>query len=527
MRIKKKALTFLTAITLLGTGVLAFNAYLPTSFVGVSAETQTQTTNDFPCEITTTHADYSAYGSKEYIRYTAEEAAAAGIPEGYEGDVLQVIPRDGQINCGIVLDFSANKVPFALVQALQFRVYLGVHTANSGIYPQIRIPRPFYNTQGHWVYQRGNESTPDGEWTTVTIDESNTHNGSFGYLSDENGYLSKFELCLRTNSAIPFYIDSISYSLAKNDGVAPEITYAGAEEIITSVGADFTVNATAYDAQEKRDIEVQKTWSAGALDENGQLTGGTHTLTLTASDFFGNKAEKVVKVTVTEPDTQVPVIHIPDVMYAETGTIFLANMPVTDNRNVVSTTITWSQGALDSEGKLTEGTHVLTVTAVDDSGNQAQKEVTVYVTNDGNGTGEVIDEEELTSAEDSTSDSENSSTSDSESSTDSDSESTSDTTSESDSESDSVSDTASESDSDSDSVSDTASESDSDSDSVSDTTSESSSDVVSSESSDTTSETPKKPEQEKAGCGGAIGFGTLGVVALLCAAYAMKKKKED
>ena len=552
MSVKHKTLAFLTALTIFGTGFSAFNAYLPTSFVDVGAETAVQTTNDFPCEITNTHQDYSTYGSKEYIRYTAEEAAASGIPDGYVGDVLQVIPRDGQINCGVVLDFTASKIPFTIVKGLQFRVYLGVHEKNSGIYPQLRIPRPFYNTQGHWVYQRSDMSTPAGEWTTVTVDQSTDNGDSFQYLQNEEGYLATFELAMRTSGEIVFYIDSISCVLAENDGVAPTITYQGGDEITTAVGAEFTIDATAYDAQEKRAIEVEKVWSDGALDGDGQLTVGTHTLTLTATDYFGNKSEKRVTVNVLEPDVEAPVIQMPANIYAEVGSIFLLNMPITDNYGVANVTSVWSDGALDEDGKLVEGTHTLTVIAEDASGNKTEKMATVYVTNDGNGNGEIVDEEELTRPEDSGSDSSEDTDSDttsdtasdtdsdttSDTATDTDSDTTSDTTSDTDSDttSDTDSDTTSDttSDTDSETTSDTTSDTDSDttsdttSDTDSETTSDTASDTDSDTTSDTTSETPNKPnEDKKSGCGSAIGFSALGGLAFVSAAFALRKKKED
>ena len=505
MKAKRKALAFLTALTFLSAGISAFNAYLPTSFTEVNAETGLQSGADFACKITASNpdADYSTYGAKGFNRYTADEATAAGIPAGFTGEVIEVLPRDGTINCGLLLDFTDSEIPFALVQALQFRVYLGVHSSNTGKYPQIRIPRPFYSSQGHWVYQRDDASTPAGEWTTVTVNAENTHASSFRYLQNDEGYLAKFELGMRTNSAIPFYIDSISYILAENDGVAPVITYSGKSEISTAIGAELRIEATAYDAQEQRSIEVQKVWSEGALDENGQLTLGTHTLTLTAADFFGNVSEKAVQVTVSAPDVQPPVIHLPEILYAETGSIPLINMPITDNGNVASTSILWSEGALDIEGKLTEGTHTLTVTAVDDSGNQAQKVATVYVTKDGNGVGDVIDEEELTRPEDSGSDSE----SDSDGASDSDSVLDSDTDSENSTGGDSTTDTTPE-------ASDTSSETNNGTD------------------SDTSGEqngNEGKPEQPKtdSGCGSAIAFGTVGGVMLLGAALALKKRKED
>ena len=406
------------------------------------------------------------------LSMTAEDVIVSG---GYK-----MIPPE--------LDFSAYEIPVFLLKSLEFRVFIETNAANTGSRPQLRIAKP-NAVNSAWVHQPGDTPTPSGEWTTVSV-EKNNH---FSSITNEKGYLNKFELSVRSKVKIPFYIDKISYTLVENDGAAPIITYNGEDEITTSVGADFTVNVSAFDAQESRSMEVERAWSAGALDEDGNLTVGTHTLTLTATDYFGNKAEKIVMVNVCEPDVEAPVIHMPESIYAEVGSIFLVNMPITDNREVASVTSIWSDGALDEDGKLVEGTHTLTVIAVDTSGNKTEKVATVYVTNDGNGNGEIVDEEELTRPEDS----------------DTDSDTTSDTTSDTDSET----------------TSDTTS--DTDSETTSDTTSDTDSDTTSDTTSDATSETPNKPnEDKKSGCGSAIGFSALGGLAFIGAAFSIRKKKE-
>ena len=481
---KRALLAVLTAAILCGgTAVFSANTAAQNAiYVNAQAET------DFPCsyEARPVDTEYMCYGSSEVIHYTADEAASAGVPAGYENDVLKVVPIGA--SAGVFLDFSAYEIPVFLLKSLEFRVFIETNAANTGSRPQLRIAKP-NAVNSAWVHQPGDTPTPSGEWTTVSV-EKNNH---FSSITNEKGYLNKFELSVRSNVKIPFYIDKISYTLVENDGAAPIITYNGEDEITTSVGADFTVNVSAFDAQESRSIEVERAWSAGALDEDGNLTVGTHTLTLTATDYFGNKAEKIVMVNVCEPDVEAPVIHMPESIYAEVGSIFLVNMPITDNREVASVTSIWSDGALDEDGKLVEGTHTLTVIAVDTSGNKTEKVATVYVTNDGNGNGEIVDEEELTRPEDS----------------DTDSDTTSDTTSDTDSET----------------TSDTTS--DTDSETTSDTTSDTDSDTTSDTTSDATSETPNKPnEDKKSGCGSAIGFSALGGLAFIGAAFSIRKKKE-
>ena len=507
MKVKQNALAFLTALTFLGAGVGVFNAYLPATYTAKAA-----TESEFPCAYSASEKnDYVLYGSKKVTLYTAEEAAAAGIPEGYTGNVLSVTPlASNGTSCGALLDWNELNLPVAMLESISFRVYVGKNEKNSGGYPQIRITKPFSNGSA-WVHQPGSTSTPAGEWTTVTV--TNKNRTLFDAIA-ENGILNKFELSVRTNAGIPFYVDEISYVMDEDDGVAPVINCGDKENILTAVGADFLFSATAYDEKEMRDIPVVETWSDGAKDGNGNLVVGNHTLTLTATDSFGNTATKTISVTVTEPDYDAPVVNLPAAIYTEVGAKPMENVVVTDNGEVASVTYTWSNGALDSNGKLTLGTHTLTVVAIDASGNKTEKVATVYVTNDGNGLGDIIDEEELTPDEvipdDSSSDS---------------SDDTSDSTS--DSVSDSASDSSNEptdSDTTSESTSDTASDSASDtaSDSASDTTSDTTSDSASDSTSDSI---PEEEKPAKSGCGSAIGFGALGCVALIGAAFVMRKKE--
>ena len=488
MKVKQTALAFLTALTFLGAGAGAFNAYMPATYTAKAA-----TSTDFPCSYSASEKnDYVGYGSKTVTTYTADEAAAAGIPAGYTGEVLSVKPlASNGTSCGLLLDWSELGLPTAMIESLSFRVYVSVNEKNSGGYPQVRIPQPATGTAS-WIYQPGSTPTPAGEWTTVTV--ANKNKTLFNPIS-ENGLLNKFELALRSNGQVDFYIDEISYTLSADDGVAPVITYGDKDEIKTSVGADFLFQATAYDEKEMRNIPVVETWSDGAKDVNGNLVAGNHTLTLTATDYFGNASTKTISVVVTEPDYEAPVVNLPTAIYTEVGAKPMDNVVITDNCEVVSVTYTWSDGALDSDGKLTLGTHALTVVATDASGNKTEKVATVYVTNDGNGTGDIIDEEELTKEEILPDDS--------------DSDSASDSTS------DSVNDSASDS-----------SNETTDSDTTSDTTSDTASDTTSDSVNDSASDSiPEEEKPAKSGCGSAIGFGALGCVALIGAAFVMRKKE--
>ena len=68
---------------------------------------------DFACELKIgSVAGASVYGCDSIIMYTAEEAAAAGLPEGYTDNVLEVCRS--QVNRGVTVDFSSSKIPMSL-----------------------------------------------------------------------------------------------------------------------------------------------------------------------------------------------------------------------------------------------------------------------------------------------------------------------------------------------------------------------------------------------------------------------------
>ena len=319
----------------------------------------------------------AGYGSKEVKTYTAEEAAAAGIPAGYNNEVLEVISLGSNGLCGAVLDFSAEQVPIGLISALEFRVYIGVSDLNTGNYPQVRIQAP--NVSGTWVYQV-NKAVAMGEWITVTI----PYSSNFSYIC-QDGKLDKFELSLRTNEKVPFYIDSAAYVLKTDDGKAPVIQYTGEDTVAFKLGTALELDVSATDAQEGA-IPVQYIWEDGVtLNANGTPTQiGNYTLTLKAVDFFGNVATKTLTVKIVEDDQIAPVI---DLKINEVRTVVgvkpMLSVSATDNSGVVTLIETWSDGALDNRGRLTVGEHTWTLTASDTCGNTTTKEVTFFVTENG------------------------------------------------------------------------------------------------------------------------------------------------
>ncbi|MBO5737445.1 MAG: tyrosine-protein phosphatase [Clostridia bacterium] len=342
------------------------------------------TDSDFPCTYSANPDKlYSGYGSSTVTAYTAEEAAAAGIPAGYEGTVLSVVPISGNL-CGVILDFTAKNIPLGLIDSLQFRVYIG-EGAGTGNYPQIRIPRP--DGTGNWVYQV-NQAVAMGQWITVTV----PYSSSFEYIS-ANGNLGAFELSLRANAKVPFYVDSAKV-IFKDDGKAPVINYTGADAIAVQLGDALDLPVTVTDTQETG-LQVQYIWEDGvALNENGTPKQvGTYALTLKVVDFFGHTATKTISVTVIESDGEAPVIGMNlNEVKAMAGAKPMFAVNATDNSGLVTVTKTWSNGALDKRGNLTVGEHTWTIVAEDVSGNKTTKTVRFIVTENEPAYAYVVDE---------------------------------------------------------------------------------------------------------------------------------------
>ena len=358
-----------------------------------SERVSAETLHEFPCTYSAapTDKEYMCYGSKEVKSYTAAEAAAAGIPEGYEGGVFEIVALNGGTSCGALLDFSAGQYSQNLVEGLTFRIYIVPHASNTGSRPQMRIAKPF-DVNNSWVLQDGSNPTPAGEWTEVEVPSTQAHFSSLF----KNGFLDKFELSVRANAAVPVYVDSITVHLKENDGVAPVITYNGEDTVYTNENSLFEIEASAYDAQEQRAIKVEQVWEGESpVLDSGKLQQGTYVLILRATDTFGNVAEKKITVIVEESDTEAPVIHLNvSEVSATVGTIPVLKATATDDSGKVELSYAWSAGALDEFGKLTKGMHTWTVTAKDPSGNTATKTVTFIVTDEENLGDNVVDEED-------------------------------------------------------------------------------------------------------------------------------------
>ena len=133
------------------------------------------------------------------------------------------------------------------------------------------------------------------------------------------------------------------------------------------------------------------------LDGNGMpTTKGNYTLILRAKDYYGNVSEKQLNVTVVEPYFGAPTIHLNfSSIHAQVGAMPILNVKATSAIGIKQVVKEWSVGALDERGRLKEGNHTYTITAIDTAGNETVKTINVYVTVNEPTYDNLIDENEL------------------------------------------------------------------------------------------------------------------------------------
>ncbi len=316
---------------------------------------------------------FDKYSYEDLAIYTAEEAAAAGVPEGYTGYVMML---KGKSEVGISMDLTDRNIPLGLVKSMTFRVYVPEGIA------EVRLA----DLSGNWLVRH----TPAqvDSWIDITLyPDGKGFNGgnNFTNILNEDQTLGAFDFCLRYPNGTKgtAYLDGFTFELKENDGVAPVIQYKGSTTIATSADKPFVLqDLMAYDEQEGRNIAPVLTWSEGALNENGLLQKGNHTCVATFTDAYGNKSEITLTLNVGDRDTEAPVIQFGlTTINATAGTrVDLAKtIVVTDNYDVVAPVLTWSDGAVDAYNRLQAGMHTLTITATDLTGLQSEKTVTFNV----------------------------------------------------------------------------------------------------------------------------------------------------
>lgn len=316
----------------------------------------------------------TAYWYEEMHHYTEDEALAAGVPEGFAGDVLMLRSADGG-HVGITFDVGGGRL--LDIESITFRVWCPANTR------EFRITD---NGGVDWIVRVVPEETE--KWIDITIgsDGKNIYSGkSFKNLGDENGKLKPVNMGFRfTDSAdSTVYIDATFIKWKPLDTEPPVISYNGETVIRTTAGQKLVIDATAYDEGDQATIRpYDYIYTAGAVDENELLLEGTHSCTVRFFDYRGNVAELVLTLIVEPQDVTPPALDwAPDAIYANVGMRPILDVTAEDDRaGELEPVLTWSDGALDARGRFLEGEHTLTITAVDPTGNKTEKVIPVKVT---------------------------------------------------------------------------------------------------------------------------------------------------
>ncbi|MBO5076529.1 MAG: hypothetical protein J5584_02900 [Clostridia bacterium] len=330
----------------------------------------------------------SSYPDTEIREISAAEAEQAGA-KGAEGNVIVLSGADG---AGCEFDYSSYNISAYGIEQIVVRAYLpddvrAISIAIDG--GETNIGR--YSVAG---FERGKftEFAFGPEGINIATDQS------LSDLGIENGRLGKFSINFRrvitsytgeepVSDNAPVYLDSIQIILVDGAAGKPELHYNGPDKLDQTADKPFMLGEySAYDAFEKRDLEVTARWEGTpGVDENGiAVEGGPYTLVLEAENSFGERAEKRLTLTVRPRDTEPPQLLVnTDTLYAPAGTYATMNVAATDNEDDVETLYLWSKNALDRYGRLQAGEHKLTLTATDLTGNTTERVLTVIVSEAG------------------------------------------------------------------------------------------------------------------------------------------------
>ena len=310
MKVLKRALSIVLALSL-------FIGGAPTLAVGVE--------HDLDLPITENGAVAGSSGYKgEVTVYSAEEAEAAGVPEGYIGQVIKVAKSSetgthtSYPTCDF--DFSSQNISVDDIESITFRIYM--YNGDKAI----RLKTPYTNTS--WVMNV--TPTQFGAWTEITLgsDGTNFNGVDMNALKNSEGNLGQLAVIGRLDSSGKdhFFIDSISIkykSGATNDKTPPVISYNGPYSFEANEGEKFSLNnVTAFDEYDNASATVTYEWSSGAINGTGALQLGTHTCTVRATDRSGNSSTISITVNVKANKSVINLDSIPYTSYIEGVSIY-------------------------------------------------------------------------------------------------------------------------------------------------------------------------------------------------------------
>ncbi|MBR4378087.1 MAG: hypothetical protein IKP50_04330 [Bacilli bacterium] len=222
----------------------------------------------------------------------------------------------------------------------------------------------------------------EGDYLGVSFNILN--NASFS-LESSYLYISSFAF-FSTEAAANAY-GGLDYA-SSADTVGPTITipFGDGTTFNTTAGKSYEFTADAYDEYDDLHFAVQGVLSDGALDANNKLVQGSHTVTFTARDLSNNESTKVLNLIVGERDTVAPIINCSlETIYVPVGAYNCLAFTATDAIDgEIKCEYSYSANAVDSKNRFLEGTHTLTITATDLTGNIATKNITIVVSNNFN-----------------------------------------------------------------------------------------------------------------------------------------------
>ncbi len=161
------------------------------------------------------------------------------------------------------------------------------------------------------LFERNEGEAFDLEGLAVTITDKDeksytaTVEGNFDAALAEGKYIYNaaegaeniYSVLYKFDTTYGWVTVTVKLVVNEKDSVAPVIEWEAGTELTLDEGYDISmINVSATDDVDG-EVEVVCTWSEGAV-VNGLLVAGQHTLTLTATDAAGNKAEIVINVTV-------------------------------------------------------------------------------------------------------------------------------------------------------------------------------------------------------------------------------------
>ena len=310
MKILKRALSIILALSLIIGGA-------PTLAVGVEHDL------DLPIAENGAVAGSSGYKGEVTV-YSAEEAEAAGVPEGYIGQVIKVAKSSetgthtSYPTCDF--DFSSQNISVDDIESITFRIYM--YNGDKAI----RLKTPYTNTS--WVMNV--TPTQFGAWTEITLgsDGTNFNGVDMNALKNSEGNLGQLAVIGRLDSSGKdhFFIDSISIkykSGATNDKTPPVISYDGPYSFEVNEGEKFSLNnVTAFDEYDNASATITYEWSSGAINGTGALQLGTHTCTVRATDRSGNSSTISITVNVKANKSVINLDSIPYTSYIEGVSIY-------------------------------------------------------------------------------------------------------------------------------------------------------------------------------------------------------------